>query len=226
MIYSRVIKIDPTRTLTLRRAFIMALNKRFRWLKGIIKKSIVQNDCFGYKISKERDSEIENALTINEEISTEAFAYDRDPQKVAKFMDWLRTQTSNGLLEIMFGVQLGQATEDAWTNTYITSAYKKGILRGRQELRNKGYDVPSLDNNTLQTIFNSPIHADRVGLVYTRAFEGLNGITNEMSKQISETLAQGMADGRGPIQLARDVNDRVDKIGVTRAKILARTEII
>ena len=47
-----------------------------------------------------------------------------------------------------------------------------------------------------------------------------------MDKQISTILAQGMAEGQNPNILARRINDRVDKIGIVRAKILARTEVI
>jgi SPP1 gp7 family putative phage head morphogenesis protein len=47
-----------------------------------------------------------------------------------------------------------------------------------------------------------------------------------MDKQISRTLANGLAEGRGPMEIARSLVDRVEKIGVTRARMLARTETI
>jgi len=65
-----------------------------------------------------------------------------------------------------------------------------------------------------------------VGLIYTRTYRGLKGITDEMDKQISQVLAQGMAEGRNPNTIAKALADRVDKIGITRARILARTEVI
>lgn len=206
-------RFDPTYTLTLRKTFEGKLSKRFRWLKGQINKSIVKNDCFGLK--------------INQPIPIQQFAFDRDPDKVNSFMQWLQTQINLGIVEVSIGAQIGEAVEQAWTNKYITTAYKKGIIRARQEMHTRGYSVPRLQGSTgLEPTFNRPFHLDRVGLIYTRTYEGLKGITNEMSKQISGILAQGIVEGKGPSELARNLNERVDKIGIVRAKKLARTEII
>lgn len=64
------------------------------------------------------------------------------------------------------------------------------------------------------------------GLLYTRTFNELKGITEAMDQQISRALAEGMAQGLGPAKIARNLTDRVDKIGITRARTMARTEII
>lgn len=47
-----------------------------------------------------------------------------------------------------------------------------------------------------------------------------------MDQQISRILAAGIGEGRGPYDIARQLNERVDKIGVTRSRMLARTEVI
>ena len=78
----------------------------------------------------------------------------------------------------------------------------------------------------MSSVFNAPIHVDRIGLLYTRTFSELKGITQAMDQQISRVLAQGIAEGRNPREIARILNNRVDKIGITRARALARTEII
>ncbi len=228
-----ILNSDPSRTLILRRLFESALYKRFRWLKGIINKSIIKNDVFGLKIKTDLSvpGTPADSFRMNQAgpLPTEQFAFERDPKKVALFMDWLREQIELGILEIIPGQQIGQAVETAWTNLYITTAYQKGMLRARQELNNAGYAIPAFEaagTASMVQAFNRPFHLDRVGLVYTRTFEGLKGITDEMSKQISGVLAQGIADGKAPRQLAREINNRVDKIGITRARTLARTEII
>jgi len=214
----------------LRQRFEGALYNRFRWLKGLINTSIVTNDCFGLNITNRGTNPDYFSLVVNAvgTIDKERFAFERDPKKVQLFMDWIREQIELGILEIYIGEQIGQAVEHAWTNMYIQTAYQRGMVRGQQELSNKGYQVPTFDDmpGGITAAFNRPFHLDKVGLVYTRTFEGLKGITDEMSKQISSTLAQGIADGKGPLELARQINDRVDKIGITRARILARTEIV
>jgi len=69
-----------------------------------------------------------------------------------------------------------------------------------------------------------PFHADRAALIYTRAFNGMKGVTEAMKAQMAHVLATGMAEGRHPWQIARRLADRVDKIGITRARLIARTE--
>lgn len=41
---------DPTRTTTLRNAFVRAMNKRFMELTSVIRKTVVDNDAFGLQL--------------------------------------------------------------------------------------------------------------------------------------------------------------------------------
>ena len=87
----------------------------------------------------------------------------------------------------------------------------------------------------------NPFHVDRVGLLFTRTFSELKGITDAMDQQISRVLAQGMADGLSPTTIARQLTAVIRgggaDLGITdqlgrfmpaerRAQVLARTEII
>jgi SPP1 gp7 family putative phage head morphogenesis protein len=47
-----------------------------------------------------------------------------------------------------------------------------------------------------------------------------------MDGQISRVLAEGLAQGKGPMDIARAMVGRVEKIGITRARMIARTETI
>jgi len=77
--------------------------------------------------------------------------------------------------------------------------------------------------------------------LYSRTFSDLKGITSAMDTQISRVLAQGIADGKHPRDLAKlltkTISGPMGDLGITdtlgrfipaerRAKILARTEII
>ena len=221
IIGNAVLKTDPTRTLTLRRNFEADLVRRFKKVRKDIYTSIVSNDCFDLK----NENHTVKALAATQ---YKQFAFKRQSEKINDFLEWLQEQINTEILEITEGQQLGQAVEKAWTNKYVQSAYQKGILRGRQELINAGYAVPSVDDPFagVRVAFNQPFHLDRVGSIYTRTYKGLKGITDEMDKQISSILAQGMAEGQNPNTLARIINNRVDKIGIVRARVLARTEVI
>lgn len=199
------LKRDPTRTTTIRQRFEQEASRRFRKLKGRIRQQIIELDGFGLKANRGR------------------FEFTRSDEKVASFMEWLRTAQREEILEVRQGVPQNVAARQAWTSLYIESAYQKGIAQAGARLRKAGARV---DDRWINSAFNRPIHADRVGLAYIRAYDQLEGITQAMDQQISRELAQGLAEGLNPTEIARRINNRVDKIGRTRARVLARTETI
>jgi len=237
---------DPTRTTTLRAQFAAEMGRRFRSLRGIIRKAIIDQNCFGLT----RQDELYLLPSVYGTMNLpghNAFTFPRSSDKVEGFMEWLGQQQEIGILE-MPGSQIGRGVEQAWTNKYIQSSYQKGIVRARQELRKAGYrsragdEIPALETGgQISAAFNQPFHADRVGLLYSRTFSGLKGITAAMDTQISRVLAQGIADGTHPRELAKLLTRTIsgpmgdlrirDTLGrfipaERRAKILARTEII
>jgi hypothetical protein len=60
--------------------------------------------------------------------------------------------------------------------------------------------------------FFRPVHADRVGLIYTRAFTDLKGITDAMDASNSRVLTQGIAEGA--VLWRWRIVDRIDSIGI------------
>ena len=97
---------DPTQTLTLRNRFVSEMKSRFRWLRGQIRKAVVDRDVLGLK----------KQIRAFNLPPNQAFAFERDPKKVAKFMEWVQTQIDSGILESYTGQQLGEAVESSWTN--------------------------------------------------------------------------------------------------------------
>jgi len=220
---------DPTRTLSLRRAFSAVITRRFKKIAKLIVEAIVDDDVFGIKATPKTLA-----------LPNGSFAFPRSGDKVKAFMEWLREMEEAELFEIQIKDRMLFAGNRAWQDVYIDSAYKKGIIRARLEMQKKGIfkDVPAGLALSAEMVFLQPIHADRVGLLYTRAFNELKGITEAMNQQISRVLAQGIADGKGMRELARELVKRVsgdlgikDSVGrtipaVQRARMLARTEII
>jgi SPP1 gp7 family putative phage head morphogenesis protein len=79
---------------------------------------------------------------------------------------------------------------------------------------------------TKATVLGNKIHTDKLDVLYTRGYSQLKGITESMEQQIAHVLSDGMLKGMSPEAVANEINDRVDKIGKTRAKLIARTEIV
>jgi len=165
-------------------------------------------------------------------------------------MAWLRKQQDDGILEIISLPRLGQSLGEPWTNMFVKDSYSRGVIRAREQLMSAGYGAPGigdvealplLGTPALAGVLANPFHVDRVASLYIRTYDQLKGITAAMDTQISTILAQGMADGDNPIQIAKKLNFIIsgqgDSLGVTdslgrfipaerRAKMLARTEII
>ncbi len=221
------LRTDPTRTLSLRRSFMADIQRRFDALKKEVIYAVDTLDVFGLG---ERSHQLNiNILTTN--LEPRQFEFAHSDQKIDQFMKWLDEMTKKHILTVTSRTDF-RVGEKPWTNLYIQSAYQRGISRARAELRRKGYDVPSafgatqIEGARITAAFNQPFHADRVAMIYTRTFNELKGITGAMSQQMSRVLAQGMAEGKNPYAMARELSDRIDAIGVNRGKTLARTEVV
>jgi SPP1 gp7 family putative phage head morphogenesis protein len=238
--------IDPTKTITLRQRFVRDMNSRFFRLMADVREAVVDLDVFGLK---------KEAVKVNASgLSTGAFDFPTNSRKIDAFTEWMDSKAREYILaqgtsgmrlsgQIVTGMTDIEAARKVWINTYLDSAYQQGIRRARQELRKKGVEIDEgqMGGDPIKVAFNGPIHADRVGMIYTRAYTSLKGITAEMESAVSDVLAMGLAEGRGPKQIARILDKTitgrgedlgiVDKLGrridsKRRAEVLARTETI
>lgn len=233
--------VDPSRTLTLRNRWVTEFRRRFKQLTNDIKEAIVDKDVLGI-------AEIEK---VKFNVSPRQFDFPTDAEKIEAFSEWLSGQIELYFLTggrqglSVFG-QTDQPTDKAnnsWQNLFIDSAYQQGIRRGRQELEKAGVELEAsiLQGDNIAIAFNTPIHAQRVSVIYTRAFSRLKGITSSMDAVVSDALAIGLAEGKNPRQIASAINKAItgkgedfgilDSLGrfipaKRRAEILARTEVI
>lgn len=203
---------------TIRAQYMAEMNKRLRVVKGLIRQSVVDNDCF--RLGKNQGV----VLTVHAQPAAllAPFEFTENPEKVKVFMAWLRGVQDAEVLEVTQRVGREVVAHSEWQNVYVRRAYEKGIAFAKRKLEEAGLDVPEEE---IRAVFNRPIHADSLGLIYTRNFTELEGITEAMDQQISRELADGLSQGKNPRVIARNINNRVDKIGITRARTLARTEV-
>ena len=100
---------------------------------------------------------------------------------------------------------------------YARQAYQRGILRSDQYLRAGGLE-PLGDGITLP--------ADRVAIeaVVERNIAALYKVSDDTAAAIKQVVSDGILRGEGYKAIQYDVLDRVDKIGVHRARLVARSE--
>lgn len=229
--YAALKKADPTRTSVLRQTFVREMNRRFNRLKKDIRTTVITNDALGL------------GPQTNVAAPRNAFNFPSSADKVEAFMKWFRQQVDREILSVGFGQELlpGQTP---WTNVYITDSYSRGMQRANAEARKAGYTQGTTmgQRGGVQASMATPFHADRLGLLYSRTFNELKGITAAMDSQISRVLTEAIANGDSPRLAARKLIATISggntaDLGITdtlgrfipaqrRAQTMARTEII
>lgn len=203
---------DPTRTKTLRGDFESDVNKRFRAIKGDVREVVEELDVL--QLGRQR--------AVNSAPDPRNYQFLSNSEQRQRFQAWLREQIDNGVLEPTDGDAFRRG--EHWTAQYVQKAYAKGVTDAGAKIRQQGGDAQVFEN--LEDVFNQPVHSSKIELVYARAYDGLEGITQEMDTQISRELSNAISQGWNPRKAAQEINDRVDAIGMTRAQTLSQTEII
>jgi len=229
-------KTDPTKTLTLRNQFSRQMRSRINKLMKDVRISIVENDAFGFAIDISRAVDY-IALQAAER---NKFYFTRSSERVEAFMEWLEDQQRQGILEIIIRPGTVQGIHQQWTDTYIQSAYARGIFRARAELGKAGYEIAPVGDTEggIAYFMNQPFHVDRVGALYTRTFEDLRTVMSQTNAQmrrklldfLTDRLPRGIAQGKNPNQIGRelykDLAQTMIDVSKKRAVMIARTEVI
>ena len=211
----RVLRRDPTRLGTVRKLLIRELRKHFAKLKLAVVDLLLKEDALGLKPRKP-------PIALNQR-----WTFKTDAEKVAEFQKWLRTQIDRDIL-------LG-AEEDVW-EAYVRQGYLKGAGRSyqdfvqrRPELRDTLEDTIGFRAGTergfLKATISRPESVEKVKLLAGRAYDDLEGVTSEMSTRMVRHLTDGLVQGKGPREIARELADDVDGIGLGRATTIAHTEL-
>lgn len=214
---------DPTRTTTIQRRFALALRARFAKVRRHIIEFLVELDALGLK---EKSTLVPFRKLVGN-VQPREFQFLTDAAKLKAFNDWLRQQIEADILS----VDPGTDPTRPWTSTYIESSYKRGLMNAfAASKQGQLFDEDAANAKTqeafLRSAFNQPETLSKVQLLSTRSFEQLKGITSTMSSNMNRILAQGIADGRGPADIAREMSDNIDGLSRGRAMVLARTELI
>jgi SPP1 gp7 family putative phage head morphogenesis protein len=210
------LRIDPTRTGLLRRQFQAEMRKRCDAIRKAIWEMLWEDDALGLKPRE--------PLAVNAPANKRAFEFHTTDDKLKSFNKWFQDQVNKKLLDV------GKA-EKPWLAKWVESAYKRGAIRAymdvhRPELGKSADFYLGSQEQFLRSAFETSERVSKIRMLGTRAFEELKGISGTMSQQISRVLADGLANGKGPYEIARTMSKTIQGINTKRAKVLARTEVI
>jgi SPP1 gp7 family putative phage head morphogenesis protein len=223
------VRRDPTRTGGVRLRFTAELNRRFAMIVRDLRDAVVRDDVLG----------LDSPRTLASP-GKKAFAYSTSAGKMKNFSRWVDGQFHKYLLSLgghglvpTHGATVANSVSPWWADTYLESGYKTGVVRsvaalkkyGKGKVPHRAFGGTLTTEEAVATAFASRTHADAAGLIYSRSFEELKGITADMSRQINRSLAESLAEGRGAAQTAAILEKRVH-VGLARARVMARTEII
>lgn len=210
-------KYNPTGTTTIQRRTDAELTKRMRaFYKGM--RDYIET--IPYTTEDRASNWIDYDLTGNQT----RYVFQLNPQLLQGI-----DQTISQLIRIIFF----DGQDDFTAQHFFAQAAELGYESGaRSEVRSLQAQTGGEYIRTLDFVLRSQPYRARVAFVGARAFEDLKGFTDDMRGKLRTILTQGMAMGRSPNELARQIRTQVlgDKDGKTkgaivRSKLLARTEI-
>ena len=109
------------------------------------------------------------------------------------------------------------ARGEEYVPVYVDEAYRAGITHAANMIELKGIEA---------SVGMGPADWRTIDALKVRNLSALKGISDEMSKQIIHEVTEGVRAGEGMSVIRARITDRVDKIGFTRADIMARTEVM
>lgn len=187
---------DPTRTKRIRDQFEASLRSGFDQVSRLASVGIRDNNALGLQIDAP---------------SSHRFNFPSNKEKADAFYTWLQQALDEEVLDTYNG------------ETFIRQGAEKGIVHADDMLKRGGIDPGDTD---IATTLNMPVHRQKLEQIYTRAFEDLKDITDETADILRDTMAKGLAEGKGPDAIASDIVSETDKINNTRATVMARTEVV
>lgn len=242
---SRLLRADPTRTTLIRRQFQVEMRRRMNLLKKDVFEFIFTLDALGLRAASSsgpetasrlsglfrmpiaRNENHDDRITALAAPQPREFQFRTDADKLKAFRDWLKEQVQLRVLSPSKDAKPGQP----WTGKYIESAYKRGRANAfakkkqKQALEDKGF-FDKAQSDFLLTVFGQPETTKKIQLLATRSFQELEGITDAMAQKLNRVLANGMVEGLGAVEIAKQMVDEIDGITNQRALVLARTEVI
>lgn len=205
-------KQDLTKTTTLhRREFAPAMTKRLRFLKGLVRKTV------GYEFDALRLSGRSSATAARPQ---RQFTFTSNAEAKDEFLSWLNQAINDEVLEVIERTRIRDG--EHYTARYVRSAYQRGIEGANQRLKDAGIEIGDV---SLDATLRRPIHLKTLETIYTRTYDNLENITEDMQTGIRRQLTEGLEAGWNPRKMASKLTNEVDDIGITRAETLSRTEV-
>ena len=205
---------DPTRTATLRAAYARDLRTKLLELARIVQITVGDNDALHLSD--------QNPPLIQQTLPATRFEFLNAPTRIPDFLAWLR----GAIDEIMLAhYDPGRTTLTA-TNRYIYQAMQAAIKRADVEMVRAGLLPAAIGIDPLIPAAVPDSLARTASILYSRNYELLKGIGEDVARKIGLELSSGVIKGINPLDMAKGMTDIIRTDGIYRANMIARTEVI
>jgi len=205
---NQALRRDPTFTKTLREKFEAEVKRRYK------------------KVLAELADYMAQAPLI---MTNKQYDFPVGPLEQSQLLDFLGESVHRNLID---PAEAERVLKDkgfdqkprGWVEGYIYDSYKKGIKRAETEINKR---TPKGENIGLMAgALKRENHQAKLTQILGRIYTSLKGIDEAMQAGIRREIALGLEAGEGTAKIAKRIENRVEKIGRTRSRVLARTEVI
>jgi SPP1 gp7 family putative phage head morphogenesis protein len=206
------LKLDPSRTLGISKRWTAEYRRRYGQLAVAIWQFVYKDDELGLAPRK--------PFVVN----AGHYAFLTSSKKVSAFNEWLDEQIETNLL-----TTVGDGTP--WAGKYVQGAYQKAAMRAFELVNKKDMNKPmdfiaGTRQQFLRSSFSGEVRTETLKNLYTRTFEEMKGLGAETKKKLGRILADGVAQGKNPYNIAKDMVRQIEKLSKVRAELIATTETI
>jgi hypothetical protein len=184
--------------------------KRFRALRTLVKRVVVEMDVLGLRgITEDSLDFLKLYGGDRDKVELAEYSHMPNGEKARAFMDWLRQAAS----ETVGGPV-------PWSHYLVQAAYSKGYQDAAGRLKNAKKEVP------VGLPEERALHAHTLSMIQTRTHDEIVTVRDTTVAQMARVLAEHLVQGTTPEGLATALVGRIDAIGVTRARLVASTETV
>lgn len=114
--------------------------------------------------------------------------------------------------------------ENLWFfQQYVSVGYARGTAQEYANLKNQS-PVYQAARTTAAELINRPAYRNRIALIAAREYEEMQSFTSTVKADFGRILTDGVARGRNPREIAKDIA-RVTDMEAYKARRIARTEV-
>ena len=157
------------------------------------------------------------------------FRFATSVEQIAQFQQWL----SQRLYYHLLGTTLEQV-ERAWWKQYVEEGYRKGAGRAFDDVKKPLHKpdtwserMPWYDGTRrefLESSFGRAVRVEKVKLLAGRVYTELKGVTEEMSKNITRSMTDGLVQGKSAWDIYKKMAEDAG-VSERRSMLIARTEL-